>query len=133
MAETNDIPAWIALFVGLYALATGVGELRAPGGWRAAIREIGQSPALRLLAGLFCLAAGAAIYLVNPWRPEDWLSIAISVVGGLMIAEGLLLLAAGERFIHLARKASGGAGPLLAASSAVIGFAFIAAALARLQ
>lgn len=133
IAEPNDIPASIALIIGLAALAAGVGELRAPGGWRAMTGEFDASPALRLLAGLFCLATGAALYYVNPWQPGDWLALAVSVIGGLMVAQGLLLLASGTRLMRLARRATDGAGPLLAGASAVIGFAFIAAALARLQ
>ncbi|WP_421993090.1 hypothetical protein [Qipengyuania sp.] len=34
MADAIDIPAWIALFFGLYALSAAIGELRMPGGWR---------------------------------------------------------------------------------------------------
>ena len=103
MADATDIPAWIALFLGLYSLAAAVGEFRAPGGWAAMLLDFERSPASRFLTGMFCIALGAAIYLVTPWRPGDWLSIAVSVIGGICAAEGMLILAAGDRFLLLAR------------------------------
>jgi hypothetical protein len=39
MAEAADIPAWIALFLGLYSLAAAAGEFRSPGGWAAMLME----------------------------------------------------------------------------------------------
>src|SRR5690606_27131847 len=98
MAETGEISAWIAFFVGLYALAAAVSELRAPDTWMAMLAEFERGPALRFVTGIVVLAIGAAIYLVNPWIPGDWLSIAVGVIGGLAVAEGLLILAAGDRF-----------------------------------
>jgi hypothetical protein len=32
MHPPADLPAWVAMFLGLYALAAGAGEFRAPGG-----------------------------------------------------------------------------------------------------
>ena len=133
MATSASIPAWIALFVGLYALAAGVGELRAPNTWWTMLKEFERSPALRFLTGLLVLVLGAAIYLVNPWRPGDWLAITVSAVGGLAVAEGLLILAAGERFLHFARALLGRAGRAWAALAALLGIAAIVVALARLQ
>lgn len=132
MAEATDIPAWIALFIGLYSLAAAVGEFRAPGGWAAMLLDFERSPASRLLAGLICISVGAAIYLVSPWRPGDWLSIAVSVIGGLFVAEGMLILAAGDRFLLVARGIIGTASGLWASFSALFGIGAIIVALARL-
>jgi len=82
MAQGGDIPAWIAFFIGLYALAAGVGEIRSPGGWGVMLKEFERGLALRYLTGLITLALGATIYLVNPWVPEDWLAIVVSVMAG---------------------------------------------------
>jgi len=60
MAAGADIPAWIALFVGLYALAAAVGELRAPNTWWMMLKEFERSPVLRFVTGLVTLALGAA-------------------------------------------------------------------------
>lgn len=132
MAEATDIPAWIALFLGLYALAAAVGEFRAPGGWAAMLMDFERSPGLRFLTGMFCIALGAAIYLVSPWRPDDWLSIAVSVIGGICVAEGMLILAAGDRFLLLARGLVTTASGFWAAFAALFGIGAIVVALARL-
>ena len=133
MAETSQISAWIALFVGLYALAAGVGELRSPNGWWMMLKEFERGAALRFVTGVVCLAIGATIYLVNPWVPGDWLSIAVSVIGGIHIAEGLLILASGERFLNLARAVLGRAGRLWAGFTVLAGIALIVVGMSRLQ
>lgn len=133
MASSADISAWIAFFVGLYALAAGLGELRSPNSWWVMLKEFERAPALRFVTGLFTLTLGAAIYLVNPWVPGDWLSIAVSVVGGLAVAEGLLILAAGERFLHLARALLGRTARAWAGFSVLFGAAMVLVALSRLQ
>ena len=132
MADASQISAWIALFFGLYLLAAGVGELRSGNGWWAMLKEFERSPASRFLTGMFCIALGAAIYLVTPWRPDDWLSIAVSVLGGLGIAKGLLILASGERYLRLTRALLGRAGRAWASLAVLVGLAFVLAALARL-
>ena len=133
MAEHGDIAAWIAFFVGLYALAAGVGEIRSPGGWGVMLKEFERSVSTRFITGLVTLALGATIYLVNPWRPEDWLAIAVSVIGGIAIAEGLLMLAAGERFIGFGRAMLGRGGRVWAGLSALLGVAMVLVAMSRLQ
>ena len=133
MAASADISAWIALFLGLYALAAGIGELRSPNSWSTMLKEFERSPALRFVTGLVALALGAAIYLVNPWRPDDWLAVGVSALGGVAVAEGLLMLAAGDRFVHFGRALIGRAGRAWASFSALLGVAAILAGLARLH
>ena len=133
MAHGDNIPAWIALFLGLYSLAAAAGELRSPGGWWIMLKEFERSPALRLVTGFVTLTLGAAIYLVSPWRPDDWLSIAVSVLGGVAVAEGLLILAMGDRFLNMARALIGRAGRGWAGFSALAGIALVLAGLSRLQ
>lgn len=132
MAEPFDIPAWIALFLGLYALAAAVGEFRQPGRWMAMLQDLERSAGLTFLTGVICIALGAAIYLVSPWRPGDWLSVTISIIGGLCAVEGMLILAAGDRFLGFARSLFTRARAIWAGLSALIGFGFIIAAMARL-
>ena len=133
MAASGTIPASIALFVGLYALAAAVGELRTPNTWWMMLKEFERSPVLRFLTGLVTLALGATIYLVTPWRPDDWLAVAVSVLGGVAVAEGLLMLAAGDRFIVFGRALIGRAGRAWAGFSALFGIGAIFAGLSRLQ
>jgi hypothetical protein len=133
MAEDATVSAWIALFIGLYALGAGIGELRSPNTWWMMLKEFERSPALRFLTGLVTLALGATIYLVNPWRPDDWLAIGVTVVSGVVVAEGLLMLAASEQFLNLGRVLIGRAGRLWAVLAALLGLAAIVAGLSRLH
>ena len=133
MAQTDQLAEWIALFFGFYWLAAAVGELRSPNGWWIMLKEFERNPALRLVVGLVMLVLGAAIYLVNPWRPDDWLAVAVSVLGGLHVAQGLLILASGERYLHSARALIGRGGRAWAGIAALAGIALILVALSRLQ
>lgn len=132
MAEGIDIPAWIALFMGLYAVAAGIGELRHPGGWTAMLEDYERNTALRFLTGIVCIGLGGAIYLVSPWQPDDWLAILITILGGWMAIEGVLIIAFGDGIIRLARRLMGKANQLWAWFSLILGAFLIATALFRL-
>ena len=93
MPDLTLAPAWTALFLGLFALFAGIGELRQTGHWQKLLEEMAASPALQLITALLELFLGAAVYVVNPWASADWLSSAMSVLGGLMIIEALVVLA----------------------------------------
>ena len=134
MAATHDLPAWIALFTGLYSLAAAIGEFRQPGFWAAMLADFERTPALRFLTGFIVLFMGGAIYLASPWQAtSDWLSIAMGVMGGLMALEGALILAMGDRFLGFARRRIGKGSRGWAGLSALIGAALIFVALSRLQ
>jgi len=132
MAAGSDIPAWIALFFGLYALAAAIGELVRPGFWAAMLDELAASPGQRFLAGIACIAIGGAVYLTSPWRPDDWLAVLVTVMGGGMAIEGAIILAVGEPFTKLARSMLGRYARPWAVFSALFGLALMAVALARL-
>jgi hypothetical protein len=131
MAETADIPAWIALFVGLYSLAAAIGEWRMPGYWAAMLSDLERSAGLRFITGFLVLSLGAAIYMVNPWRPDDWLSILVTVIGGIMALEGAVILAMGDRFMSFARWLIGRSSRIWAVVAALIGIALIVVATLR--
>ncbi|GAA4043255.1 hypothetical protein [Parerythrobacter jejuensis] len=133
MATAATLPAWIALFLGLYTLAACVAELRTPGGWDSMIAELDKSFLARLISGAFALTLGATIYLVTPWNPDDWLSILISVIGGLAVAKGLVLIAAGDRTVALYNRFFKGRTGLIAGIDAVLGAALVFVAMSRLQ
>jgi hypothetical protein len=133
MTEPSQLSAWIALFLGLYLFAAGAGELRAPNTWWAMLKEFERSPGLRYLSGVAALAIGATVYLVSPWRPGDWLAIAVSVMGGLGIAKGILVLASGDRYLHLVRAIVGRAGRAWAGLAVLAGLAMTIVAMLRLQ
>lgn len=133
IAESSQISAWIALFLGLYLFAAGTGELRAPNTWWAMLKEYERSPGLRFLTGVAALALGAAIYLVNPWRSADWLSVTVSVLGGVGVGKGILVLASGDRYLRLARAVLGRAARAWAGFAALAGLALMLVAMVRLQ
>jgi hypothetical protein len=132
MADGIDIPAWIALFIGLYSASAAIGELRHPGGWVGMVAHFERDLGLRFLTGIVCLGLGAAIYLVSPWRPGDWLAVLVIVIGGGMVVEGALILAFGDNFLAFARRLMGAANRLWAGLSLLLGAALIVVALLRL-
>ncbi|GAA0272684.1 hypothetical protein GCM10009127_11360 [Alteraurantiacibacter aestuarii] len=131
MAETADISAWIALFTGIYALGAAIGELRSPGSWAAMLEDFEKREGLRFVTGIVVLALGAAIYLVNPLRPDDWLSVVVTVLGGGMVIEGFILLGWGRSYLHFASKLLGLVNRIWAMMAAGIGIVLICVAMLR--
>lgn len=133
MAQASDMSAWIALFLGLAIMAVCVAELRTPGGWMKLVEELEASFALRFVTGFFTVAFSAMVYLANPWDRGDWLSMLVTVIGGLGVAKGLLILAAPDRIMGLGRKVLGSNSTLIAGIDALLGAALLFAALSRLH
>ena len=133
MGNAGNVTGWITLFFGLYGLAAGVGEYRKPGFWLNMVREVRASSALQFLTGLVTLAFGAVIYLANPFDPTDWLSILITVIGGWIVVEGLLILAAGDWFMGFASRLMAAASRVWTILSIIISLAAIFAGFLRLQ
>ena len=99
MPVTPDISAWTSLLLGIFALAACVNEFRQPGFWRRIIQEIMASPATQFIVGIIELLVGAAVFLLNPWVPQDWLSCLMKIIGGLMILEALVMLALADIYL----------------------------------
>ena len=133
MGNSGNISGWITFFIGLYAVAAGIGEFRRPGFWARMVQEFRDSHALQFLTGFVTLAIGATIYLVNPWDPSDLLSILITVLGAWIFIEGALILAVGDWFLNFAGKLMGSTSRIWAGLSVIIGLCAIFAALVRLQ
>lgn len=131
MAVAQDISAWIALFTGLYALGAAIGELRSPGSWAAMLDGFENNEALRFLTGIVVLSLGAAIYLVNPWNPDDWLSVVVTVMGGGMALEGVIILGFGRPFLHFASQLLGTVNRIWALFSAALGIVLVCVAMLR--
>jgi len=132
MANPADLPAWITLFLGIYAVAASTGELIRPGSWVKMLGEIERSAAIRYLAGIVVLSLGALIYLASPWNPGDWLAVVITLTGAGAVIEGFLFLAFGEQFMAWSRRLIGNAGRGWALFALAFGILFIAIALVRL-
>ncbi|WP_144095284.1 hypothetical protein [Croceicoccus sediminis] len=95
-----DPTAWTAMLLGLFAMSAATGALRRPGIWQTLVKEVEDSPALQMISGVAELAAGAAIYLVNPWVPADLLACVMKVIGGLMILEALVVVGFSDIYFH---------------------------------
>lgn len=131
MPDLSIVPAWTSMFLGLFALFAGIGELRVPGHWEKMLREIAASPALQMVTALIELFLGAVIYLANPWASADWLSGVMSVMGGLMVLEALVVLAFSDLYMAFWLRRFGPLSRLWALLSIVIGALLIVAALPR--
>lgn len=101
MESTFDAVAWSATLLGAFAVAVAVGALRQPGKWAQMVLEIEESPALQLLCGFAELFVGAAIYLSSPWDAGDLLSMLMKGLGGLMMAEALVVMAISDLYFQL--------------------------------
>lgn len=95
-----DPTAWTAMLLGLFAMSAAIGALRRPGIWQTLVKEVEDSPALQMISGVAELAAGAAIYLVNPWVPADLLACVMKAIGGLMILEALVVVGFSDIYFH---------------------------------
>lgn len=95
-----DFVAWSATLLGLFAIAVAIGALRTPGKWAQMVTEIEESPALQLLCGFAELFVGAAIYLLNPWDSADLLAMIMKGLGGLMMAEALVVMAISDIYFQ---------------------------------
>lgn len=101
MDKALDFTAWSATLLGLFSIAVAVGALRQPGQWRHMVAEMEKSPALQLLSGFLELFAGAVIYLLNPWMPDDLLATIMKAFGGLMMAEALMVAALSDVYFQI--------------------------------
>ena len=127
----NDLalmPDWSALFLGLFAIFAGIGELRKPGHWRHMMGEIATSPALQTLTALIELLVGSVVYMLNPWDSPDWLSRVMNVIGALICIEALLILSFSDVYMTVLRRRMGSLAKLWAWVSIFFGLALVALA-----
>ncbi|MBE5074652.1 hypothetical protein IM511_10090 [Erythrobacteraceae bacterium E2-1 Yellow Sea] len=101
MQISIDPVAWTATLLGLFSVAVAIGALRQPGQFAKMVTEIGDSPALQLLSGFAELFIGAVIYLVNPWAAHDLLAMIMKAIGGLMMAEALVVMAISDLYFQV--------------------------------
>lgn len=95
-----DATGWTALLLGLFSISAAIGALRQRGAWQRLVGEVERSPALQMISGVAEMAAGAAIYLVNPWVSTDILACIMKAIGGLMVAEALVVVGFSDIYFH---------------------------------
>lgn len=103
MAETFGLTHTLAFFLGLYFLAAGAGLLHGRDDMRAMMEELLARPLLAYFGAVIAFITGAAIVgLHNRW--DTLLEGAVSFVGWIALAEGILMLAAGNKFLRLVSR-----------------------------
>ncbi|WOE74892.1 hypothetical protein [Alterisphingorhabdus coralli] len=127
MAENYNLTALLALAFGAYALAAGFGMLRHPRWGMGMIDECERSAALRFLVGIVVFVLGTTLVLVHPMG-DHWLSILITVLGWIILVEGLVLLAFPGLIWPIAKAMLASSNTIYALAAMAIGIFFIVAA-----
>ena len=102
MKNTLKILLALAVVIGLYALAAGIGGVLSPKRWHRMIGEWLSSRMLQYLSGLIALLLGAAIILLVPVG-RSMLPILVVVIGWTALIEGVLMLAAPDLLLRMVR------------------------------
>ena len=102
MIETLSTTQILAVFIGLYMVAAGIGFLTGRGSYATLIDELRDNTALGYVTGAFVFALGAAMVAVhNLWTGP--LAIVVSLVGWGALVEGVLMLAIRRTFLGLVK------------------------------
>ncbi len=102
MIETLSVTQILAVFIGLYMVAAGIGFLTGRGSYASLIDELRDNTALGYVTGAFVFALGAAMVAVhNLWTGP--LAIVVSLVGWGALIEGVLMLAIRRTFLGLVK------------------------------
>ena len=102
MIETLSVTQILAVFIGLYMVAAGIGLLTDRNGYATLIDDLRENAALGYVTGVFVFALGAAMVAVhNLWTGS--LAIVVSLFGWGTLVEGVLLLAIRRPSLSLAK------------------------------
>ena len=100
MIETLSVTQILALFLGLYMVAVGIGLFTGHNSYATMIDEFRENTALGFLTGAFTFALGAAMVAVhNLWTGP--LAIVVSLIAWWTLIKGVLLLAIRRRYLDL--------------------------------
>lgn len=132
MAASYNLTALLAMAFGGYSLAAGFGMLRHPRWGLNMIDECERSAALRFIIGVVVFTIGTALVLVHPMG-SDWLSILVTVLSWVILAEGLVMLAFPGLIWPIAKLLFASSNTIYALLSIVIGIAFLIIAFLRLN
>ena len=129
MIETAaPVTLQLAMLIGGLSLASGIGGWRHPEIWPEMFEELERSPGLAFAVGLIGALLGALI-LVLPGGWTDPLAFAVSLVGLLELAGGLVMLALPQAYVRLVRPLVAGRTRLWAGFAILLGLAFLLAGL----
>jgi hypothetical protein len=103
MPPLHPLTASLAVLVGLYMVALGIGAFVAGRDWTALLEEFEHSQALVALTGIIAFAIGGAIVtLHNRWT--DPVAIIVTLAGWIAVIEGLAILAVPRWYLALSRR-----------------------------
>ena len=129
MIEALSVTQILAIFIGLYMVAAGIGLLTEPNSYTVMVDELRANTALGFLTGAFAFALGAAMVAVhNLWTGP--LAIVVSILAWWTLIKGALLLSVRHRFINFANIAPFKTGASFAIAIVVLGAVLIFAGLA---
>lgn len=128
MIENLTVTQLLAVFVGLYLVAAGIGFLSARDSYSKLLDEFRDNTALGFVTGAFVLTLGAAMVAIhNLWTSP--LAIIVSVIAWWTLIKGFCLLALRNQFLALANSASFKNSVLLGAVVIIFGAALLCAGL----
>jgi hypothetical protein len=100
MIETLSVTQILAVFLGLYGVAAGIGMLTDRNSYASMIEGVRENTALGFLTGAFVFALGAAMVAVhNLWTGP--LAIVVSLLAWWTLIKGVLLLAIRRPFLDI--------------------------------
>ena len=103
MFDQLSLSDYLALMIGLYLFAAGVGLFMEGAAYKEAIAAFKDNVAIGYLAAILAFASGVVlIRLHNDW--EGWRAIVLSLVGWAALIEGVLMLAFRRQFIEFFLK-----------------------------
>jgi uncharacterized protein YjeT (DUF2065 family) len=100
----------LAQALGLYAIAAGIGIVTAPARFAAIVEDMARVPGLTYAFGVAAFAIGVAI-LIPHHVLYDPLSVVVTLIAAFAALEGLLLLAAPQVLLAIARPIVANARP----------------------
>lgn len=124
MTAIGSLTGALAMAIGLYSLAAGLGMALNPDRFIRMLKEAEGSAAISFAMGLLVFCIGAAITLTHPMG-EGWLSILVTIMGWGAAIEGLLFLAVPQVMWAIARPFMGGLLRIWGLVAALAGVALI--------
>ena len=102
MTAIGSLTGALAMAIGLYSLAAGLGMTLNPDRFIRMLKEAEGSAAISFAIGLLVFSIGTTITLTH-LMGEGWLSILVTIMGWGALIEGLLFLAAPQIMWAIAR------------------------------
>lgn len=96
----------LAKAYGLYILVTGLSGLFAPDRWRQVMEDYARSPGLTYLTAVLVFGLGITLVMIHHlWI--DPLAIVVSLVGWIILVEGILLMALPDPLLKIGAASVG--------------------------